>query len=123
MRRRCRIDPNYMRPGVFICDRWQSYEAFAKDMGPHPGNELMLERKDNNGPYTKLNCIWATRTMQNRNKRTIKLTWGDIVAIRSEYKRGSRWYQGISQRRLASKYGVARRTIVDILNGRHWVHP
>lgn len=48
---------------------WSDFSAFLKDMGPRPSN-TSLERKDNAGNYTKHNCYWATKTEQQRNRRT-----------------------------------------------------
>lgn len=45
---------------------WRSYEKFFEDMGEKPEG-LTLERKDNNLPYSKENCLWASKTAQSKN--------------------------------------------------------
>ena len=62
---------NYGGRGILVCDRWRNnFVAFLEDMGKRPTKAHTLERKNSNLPYTPDNCIWATRTEQNRNKRT-----------------------------------------------------
>ena len=74
MHRRC-SDPkdpayvNYGARGIYVCDRWRSFEHFRDDMGPRPSTQHSVERKDNDGPYSPDNCVWADWRTQSRNKR------------------------------------------------------
>ncbi len=63
--------PHYGGRGIRVCDRWvDSFENFLADMGTRPGPGFTIEREDVNGHYEPTNCVWATVTEQNRNKRT-----------------------------------------------------
>jgi len=74
MKARChrngRGDKDYGERGIAVCDRWRhSFENFLMDMGPAPTSKHEIDRKNNDADYDPSNCQWATRTMQNRNKR------------------------------------------------------
>ena len=59
---------NYGGRGIAVCQEWDSFEAFYRDMGPRPIGHT-LERKNTNEPYCKNNCKWATQKEQQNNRR------------------------------------------------------
>lgn len=66
--------PDYGARGIKVSDKWRaSFASFYRDMGPRPGPDYSIERKDNNGNYEKDNCKWATRLEQGANKRNNRI--------------------------------------------------
>jgi hypothetical protein len=65
--------PHYGGRGICVSSHWSAYENFLADMGHRPSPEHSLDRIDNDGPYSKSNCRWATRSEQQKNKTTTRL--------------------------------------------------
>jgi hypothetical protein len=72
MKQRC-LNPKHVAyaryggRGIKIDSRWLRFENFLVDMGVRPEGKT-LNRKDNDGDYTKDNCNWATDEEQYSNK-------------------------------------------------------
>lgn len=78
IRKRCnnprdRLYPYYGARGIKVCARWDDFAAFLADMGPRPSSQHSIERRDNDKGYEPINCCWATRIQQMRNKRDNRL--------------------------------------------------
>jgi hypothetical protein len=109
MKQRCnnpnsRDYKNYGGRGITYCKKWETFEGFIKDMGIRPKG-LSLDRIDNNGNYCKENCRWATRKMQNNNRRDNTFFIIDGVRItRTEIQDQLKWTRDMYRRR-HEKYG------------------
>lgn len=74
MKERCDKPSNdhyhrYGGRGITVCERWRAnVESFLADMGPRPSRAHSVERLDNDGNYEPGNCVWATNTVQSRNR-------------------------------------------------------
>lgn len=80
--------PSYGGRGIVVCATWRkSFEAFIGDMGKCPDG-LQIERIDNNGPYSKENCRWASRIEQCSNTRRNRyIKFGGKTLTVSEWSR------------------------------------
>ena len=106
---------NYGGRGIRVCGRWDSYAAFAADMGPHPGKGWTLDRQHVNGNYDRHNCRWATRKTQVRNRRCTKLTPQRVRDILHQYQ------SDVSQSQIAVQFGICQQTVSEVVRGKIWI--
>lgn len=59
---------NWGGRGIRVDERWHLFDNFYADMGEKPDG-LSLDRIDNEKGYGPGNCRWATRLMQQQNRR------------------------------------------------------
>ncbi len=98
--------PRYGGRGITIDPGWRgSFQKFYEDMGPRPPG-LQLERDDNDGPYSKGNCRWATLSEQGRNKRNNR-----IIEFAGEKHCLVEW---------AEKTGISRGCILQRIDNMGW---
>lgn len=64
----CKSYGTYGGRGISVCSEWlDSFENFYADMGKRPSGKS-IERRNSDGNYDPSNCVWATRSEQNRNR-------------------------------------------------------
>lgn len=74
MKQRCQCPSasdfkHYGGRGIRVCERWQTFDNFAADMGQRPDG-MQLDRIDNSGHYEPVNCRWVTKQANARNRRS-----------------------------------------------------
>ena len=59
---------NYGGRGIKVCDEWNDFVNFHEwCIESGYSDSLELDRIDNNGDYTPINCRWTTRKVQCNN--------------------------------------------------------
>lgn len=110
---------NYGGRGIFVCERWSSFAAFSADMGERPDGG-MLDRCDNNGPYSPENCRWSNRQEQNSNRRNCIYVshGGERVTLREYCRREGLSYRPIVKRIQDRKWPVEMALSTPVGSGR-----
>ena len=91
--------------GITICEQWDDFETFLKDVGPRPSPDYTLERLDNDKGYFPGNVHWATCREQANNRHGNRKITRDGVT------------KGISE--WASQFSLSKNTLKNRLN-RGW---
>lgn len=79
---------HYYQRGITVCQEWQVFESFLRDVGRRPGKGYTLDREDNARGYEPGNVRWVPWSVQNRNKRwNVNLTHGEETMCLSDWAR------------------------------------
>jgi len=102
MMQRCQIPSAsnykyYGARGITVCARWRQFEYFHADMGECPAGQT-LDRIDNSRGYEPGNCRWATKSDQNRNRPSHRVS----MTLHGETRSVSEW---------AARLGISANTI------------
>lgn len=77
---------HYGGRGITVCERWNSFQLFIRDMGARPTSDHWIERRENNKGYEPDNCYWATASNQSRNtRRTILITIAGVTMCAKDW--------------------------------------
>lgn len=87
--------------GIRMDPRWRdSFVAFVTDIGERPSPRHSIDRRENNGPYSRENCRWATPREQAANCRRHRwLTVDGVTHSVIEWAR----IRGISEKRIDAR--------------------
>ncbi len=117
--------------GITMCSRWrENFSAFLEDLGRKPEPEFTLSRSNHDGHYScgkcsecqtngwPSNCGWATKTEQNRNRRSSnrsgKLTAEKVNVIRQRLAGGSTYST------VAQEFGICLSLVGKIKRREVW---
>lgn len=114
---------DYGARGIAVCERWNSFENFFADMGPRPSRLHSINRNDNDGPYCKENCDWATQHEQSRNTRnTIRITWNGKTKSLSEWCDDFKLDHKLVDNRLRTRWTIQAALTTNGTRPRHILH-
>ncbi len=90
MRDRCNNSNNkkfhiYGKKGIQVCQDWETFEGFWKDMEEGYECGLTIDRKDSNLGYNKENCQWLSHSQNSSKTSKIKPVTQYHVARKPEY--------------------------------------
>ena len=97
------VDPRWDEFINFKADMYRSYLTHVKKYGIR---DTSLDRRDNNGPYSKDNCRWVTKEIQSRNtRRNRKISMNGEVMVLQDW---------------ADRYRISSATICTRVNRLGW---
>ena len=82
---------DYGGRGITVCEEWHSPNNFIEWAESHGWEDgLQLDREDNNGNYTPLNCRFVTPKNNSRNRRNTK-----FLTVNGETRCVAEWCETI----------------------------
>lgn len=121
IRNRCKKIPKYAGKGIMVCERWQNFHNFAKDMGFPPSLKHTIDRIDGTKGYSPENCRWATYFEQNRNRcNTVWLTCNGETLHITEWKKRLGSKSNTIEQRLKRGWTVSDAVTTPLIKNNQW---
>jgi len=94
--------------GINLCPEWENFLNFYSWAVTNGyADDFTIDRKNNDGDYEPTNCRWVSRTIQNRNKRTLlqRKNFTKFIGV-CFYINNNKWasYINVNKRRLHLGY-------------------
>ncbi len=111
MHRRCRETSHkksylYTGKNITVCNEWKDFDSFEQwAMNNGYEEHLTLDRINSDKNYTPLNCRWATRTTQSRNKTKMKGSSSIYIGVCRTGKRNT-WLSSVGVNKKTISLGV-----------------
>jgi len=110
----------YARRGITYDPRWEDFENFFADMGECLEG-FTLDRRDNDGNYTKENCRYISHVDNVRNSRTAALTVEKVRLIKGLLRSINPCVMRTKAHTIIGDlFGVSRGCIWAIAENRNW---
>lgn len=108
---------NYGGRGIKVCERWNLFDNFLKDMGRKPNPSFTLERRDNDLGYFPENCLWASRLDQTINRRvTSRITIDGVTKCLKHWCQHFGIDHSVVQHRIKSRHWAVDRALKEPVN-------
>ena len=115
---------HYGARGIKICDEWlgkdgyKNFEKWSLENGYK--KELSLDKIDNNGNYSPDNCRWATKRIQNINKRPGTPNTSGFVGVRIHNCK-NRYYRSVKINDKAHYTGMSDDIIIAAIMRNNYI--
>ena len=109
---------DYGGRGITICPEWTNDYVVFRDWALGNGYQegLFFDRENPDGNYEPSNCRFLTIEESNRNTRKT-ITMEIANEIRALWKTGL-----YTQKELADKYNISKRSLNFIINNKQWIN-
>lgn len=114
---------DYGARGISVCKEWSGDNGlanFIRDMKEKPGQFHSIDRIDNDRGYSKDNCRWVTRDIQNKNTRkNIHIEYDGRIAVARDWDRISGFSGGTVRRRIVKGWTIEEALTTPVREGNY----